>query len=256
MDMKLTVLFAILLLCSKTLALTEADLNSIESQTLELLKKEPDQSKRFKAVLTLAREMDGYDKLEKAEKYYLMALKDIPSTEDSLPVATSYLSILFKGDKEKAKNYFDTQFSKDIKSSPDEKKNEILSFWNEVFHPEIKDQNHKGFYGHYFKKRDIKELMKKKEYKKALSLIDENAIKNASINEKIEFDILSFLNGKKHNFLCEDMLKQYPDSFEVTLDLCRHILKKKVKAGSLESLKKAVREEAPTLSYLVEPLTP
>lgn len=250
--MKLITVVLTFLLPYLTWSLTDSDLASIESETLKYIsKKGVTLEEKYKALTMLAQEMESYEKNEKAEKYYLQSLESLPEKKDPIMAATSYLSLLYKRDMRIAEKFYKGDYQNFLKKSFDEQKEEISGFWGKVFNKDIQEKEHKGFYGHFFKKRDIKTLIEKGNYKKALDLISPKQIENADILEKLEYDVLTYLNGKKEQFYCEKMLNEFPNSYDPAMDICRMILKKQLKNNDLQ---KVIEEETPHLSYLFLPL--
>lgn len=206
---------------------------------------------KFHAYVVLAFELETHGHLDMALEYYNKARPLRPTKVDPLEVETAYLFALYKKDPAKARTHF-PNFKKVVSPSKDEKKKEILEFWNNVFNNSKK--LHQGFYGQFFKDKNIKELMEKKEYSKALGLKNPTGLENASINSKLEYDVLSRLNGKKNGFYCEKMLNKYPNSYSVAVEMCRYIKDGKLKYKGLPELIKRTDKEAESLNHIVKAL--
>ncbi|MFG1503675.1 hypothetical protein [Halobacteriovorax sp. RZ-3] len=202
---------------------------------------------KFNAYIVLAFELETHGHLKEAITFYEKAKALKPKKIDPLELETSYLFALFKSDQKKAKSYFKT-YKKEIVNSKDKNKAKILDYWEAVFSNSKKIQN--GFYGQFFKDQNLKELMAKKDYAKALALRNPTGLEHASINAKIEYDVLSRLRGKKNGFYCEQMLKEFPNSYAVSMEICRYIKTGKLKHKGLKELIQRAKKEAPSLHYL------
>ena len=217
-----------------------------------------DNFQKYETLFVAAKDMQNIKNYKKSQQYYELAINNIPKTLDPFALKVDYLAMLYQWDKEKAKTYFEESLKelspRKSKSKEEKEKKTIFSFWENVFSSKVKPESHKGFFGEFFKDRDIKTLINEGDFKKAYGLLSPQGLRDASINEKLQFDVISFLNGKTNSFFCEDNLNQFKDSSAITLDICRLLLKKPIKNGSLSDIKTLVDGQLPHLSYLLNPL--
>ncbi|MCK5883834.1 MAG: hypothetical protein KAG61_09110 [Bacteriovoracaceae bacterium] len=232
-------------------------LESLEIEKIERLIKEHkladglNNHQKFSAYAVLARELELYGYLDKSIEIYNKAIKLIPKDIDPLEINSGLLSVLYRHDIKEAKKFFNHSFKKNIALSKSHVKQDLLKHWNKVFSRKISEKDHNGFYGQYFKDMDIKSLMQKKDYKYAFKLVTPKGLKQGNINSKLQYDVISRLNGKRSGFLCESMLTQFKDSSAITMEMCRYLQSKKTKYGNLKSLQKRAEDEMPHLKYLV-----
>jgi hypothetical protein len=235
--------------------ITDKSINEIE----ELIKKhQVDKGlstlQKHKAYSVLARELELYGFLDKSIEYYHKSIALLSAKEDPLEIYTGLLSVMFRKDKIQAESYFKKIFLNKVANSKEVNKKEIVAFWTKVFSKKVDSKNHTGFYGEYFKDRDIKSLLSDKKYTQAFNLLNPKGLNKLNINKKLQYDILSKLNGKRNGYFCEKMLKKYSQSSSVPMEVCRYIKKGKLKFGTLKELKIRTRNELPHLSYLVDVL--
>lgn len=209
---------------------------------------------KYRAYAVLARELELYGHLDKSIEYYNKSIKNLQKSDDPLEVYTSLLSVIYKVDSSKAKMFFEGTFKEKAASSTSSERDEVLKFWKNVFAKEVNDKIHTGFYGQFFKDRDVKNLISKKKYNKAFKLLNPKGLSDQNINKKLEYDVLSKLNGKRNGYFCEAMLERYSKSSSVTMEICRYLKNGRFKYGTLKDLKVRTNKELPHLSYLVEVL--
>ena len=249
----ISILLPLLILLNATAsALDPALLNSAQ----EIIKKHGIEKsltneEKFNAYIVLAFELETYGHLDKAISFYEKAKKLKPKKVDPLELETSYLFALYKFDQAKAKKYF-KKYQDAIASSKDSDRERVLRFWKNVFSNSKQIQN--GFYGQFFKDKNVKELMAKKKYSKALALRNPSGLEHANINAKLEYDTLSRLKGKKHGFYCEQMLKEFPNSYAVSMEICRYLKSGKLKHKGLDELIERAKKEAPALVHIASAL--
>ncbi len=256
--LKTLVIGLVLCLCGEGFALDSKDIATVEAIVKRHnLEKGLGPQQLFQGYAILARELEAYGHPKKASEYYLKAMKANPKDERLLEVATSYLSNLFRQDPPAAKNYFQTSYLDILKKSKSPMKNDFKEFWENVFKEKkekVDSKNHRGFYGQFFKERDVKELVEKEKLYEAFALLSPKGLESRDINSQLQYDTLSFLNGKKKGFFCSAMLKKYPNSPSVPVEICRYLKSGKIKYGDLKELNARAKKELPHLSYLVEAL--
>ena len=211
-------------------------------------------TQKQKAYSVLARELELYGFLDKSIEYYEKSIKLLSPKEDNLEVYTALLSVMFRKESKSAKTFFDNKYLKKVSRSKHSEKKEIIAFWTKVFSKKIDKKNHNGFYGEYFKDRDIKELLSAKKYSQAFSLLTPKGLSEQNINKKLQYDVLSKINGKRDGYFCEAMLKRYSQSSSVTMEVCRYLKNGRLKFGTIKELKVRTKSELPHLSYLVDVL--
>ncbi len=236
-------------------ALTEDHLNALEGETNKLIRdRKVEATEKYKALSMLAFELQGYGFRDKAIQAYEKALDLRTSTSDPLEVATNLLALNFQKNLNKAEELFFNKVKALMKTSTKEAKGEVLKFWTWVFSKKVDTKNYHGLYGQFFKDQDTKKLMRKRKFKEALSLLTPEGLEERSINVKLEYDVLSFLNGKRNGFFCESTLKKYPDSYDVLVDTCRYLKSQPLKNENFKSLIRIVQQDLPHLNYLYEAL--
>lgn len=128
----------------------------------------------------------------------------------------------------------------------------ILLITNIIFAQKVM---HNGFYGSYFLDKDVKELIRQKNYKEAFKLLSPKGLKDADINTQLRYDVLSFINGKKKDFFCNVMMNNFIKSPSVPVEVCRYLNNKKTLYGeNLQGLLERSNRELPHLSYLIKAL--
>lgn len=249
------VVFTINLGSKQAFALTSKEVEVMESIVKKhSLGKDLKPIQLFQGYAIIARELEAYGFQEKAADYYQKALKANPSDKRALEVATSYLSNLYRRNPKSAKKYYGEEYQSFWKASASPLKNQLKEFWENAFKEEVDPKNHVGFYGQFFKDRDIKDLVSEEKFFEAYSLLKPNGLEESNINNQLQYDVLSFINGKKNGFYCEAMLKRFPKSPSVPVEMCRYLKSRQLKYGDLDALLKRSQKELPHLSYLVKAL--
>lgn len=238
-----------------TYSFEEKDIKTVEAIVKKhSLTKDLKPIQLFQGYAILARELEAYGFQEKAAEYYQKALEVNESDKRALEVATSYLSNLYRRNPKAAKKYYQGDYQKYFQASNSSLKGQFKDFWDKAFKEEVDPKNHVGFFGQFFKDRDVKELVSQEKFFEAYSLLKPNGLEESNINNQLQYDVLSFINGKKNGFFCEVMLKKYPKSPSVPVEVCRYLKSGRLKYGNLDALLKRSNKELPHLSYLVQAL--
>jgi hypothetical protein len=208
--------------------ITPTEMKQIEERVQkELASKNLDQKKKFYLNLLAGRELYQYRFYDKAKIYYQNAIK-MNIKEDKTEAFINLIAIaIIKKDKPKvqlaydqAKNYF-IEYPKFKNQEIDyylKSIDKYLPFKNEIDPKEIT-----GFYGRFAHEENLINLLKNKEYQKAFSNLNPNAMINAEDDFNITvFDSLNVLLNKKsvNALFCNKQFKKYPTSYAYNIIIC------------------------------------
>ncbi len=236
--------------------LSQSNVNKIEA----IIKKYKTESKlsqaqQFSLNATIAMELKQYGYMQKASEYFQKAISMADKAKEAnekYELYTEYLFHLTKLDEKKAKEFYIKTYRPTLKKSDYNKRDELLSFWSNHFSKDPK--LNRPFFNQHYKVKKLKKLIEEKKYSEAYKVIEKSNPRDSSINRKLEFDILTVLNHKNKELYCLDMLKRYPKSYAVTVEVCRYLKDRKLKFGTLDALIERSKEEQPQILYIVKAL--
>ena len=188
----------------KALAVSDLPPNfkQLESQALKYLDdKKIDNEKRSALYLLAGREFYSYGLLDKSEEYYLKAL----NLNSSGKKAEAYINLVAiavdNGNKDKTLKRFNSA-EKYFKEHSNEKDSGV-SLWLKTMDRVLRtpgkgSYRYTGLYGHYAALSDLRNFIEKRQYAKALSILNPTSISEASSPVVlISYDILRVLvHGK------------------------------------------------------------
>lgn len=229
------VLMALYLTTPKTL-LAENESKMISKKELKMIEdrvqselggKILDDKKKFFLNLLAGRELYQYRFFDKAETYYRNAL-NIKVDENKSEAYINLMAIgINRGDKEKVKIVFNEAhhyFGK----NPSYKTSEI-SYYLTTIENYLPNKTGKvpvpvqGFYGRFAHEENLINLIKNKDYQKAMSLLNPESLKSSTNDFNITvYDSLNVYLNKKNvkELFCDKQYKQYPNSFATSTILC------------------------------------
>ncbi len=211
--------------------------------------------KKFSLYATAALELEQFGFKEKASEYFKKAIEleaSAPNSTQKFDLYTEYLFHLSKQDQNKAREFYFQKYKKEVANSDYPKKDELISFWDNHFSEEPKQD--KPFFNQFYKDQKIKSYFEEKKYKEAFALVKDQQLKDANINMKLEYDTLATINHEKKQLYCLDMLNDYPDSYSIPVEICRYLKDGQLKYGDLNALEKRTKEEHPHLLYIAKAL--
>lgn len=224
-------LFTFILIISSSHAFAESKMISVkEIEAMEaeadkqLQARNLDNKTKLLAYLLAGREFYQYRYYDKAKKYYQNALK-IETKENK---SEAYINLMAIALKEKDKNSLQEIFKSSetyFKENPSLYTKEIKYYMESIasYLSGKKNEEIKGFYAHFLNEENLTSLIKNKEYQKALSSLNPQALENSdNSSEAIIYDALNVSVHKKNvkNLFCEKELKQYPDAYTYTVLIC------------------------------------
>jgi len=216
----------------------------------KLLNKE----EKYHAYSVLGKELELYGFPKEAVKYYKKSIDVMPVTEDPLEVYTGLLSVMYRDNPNRAATFFKSTYKLKVVNSKSNMRDDIITFWENIFSKGQKTENYEGFYGQYLKDRDLKKLLDEKKYHEAFELMNPKPLDKADINSKIQYDVVARLNGKRHGFFCDEMFNRFKNSPAITVEICRYLKTGHLKLGTLKDLKSRTEKNLPNLTYLVKTL--
>lgn len=263
------ILFSLFIFCF--IALGSSSLNIYASEVSDLVKSyekevESEITKQGKSeedkyyiYALFARELLGLKEYELAKKYYEKALA-AGEKAAVLNMSEVHYNMLFIRYKEGAdKQELKERLSLVKRTLPEQSNPQVkmtLKYWEKVINDEKKevtDELVNSFYGAQYSQALVKELILKKEYKKALSLLPTN-IKDVNLVYKIQYDVLNrIVFDKKKELLCEASLKRFPNSVSYTMKICR-FLKNHNQKDSIQKIEQQMTREKVDAQYLLSAL--
>lgn len=176
------------------------------------------------AYLLAGREFFQYRYYDKAKKYYLEATK-IETSENKSEAYINLMAIALieKNKSSLQENYNSAQIYFNKNSSFYNKEMKYYMASIESYLSGKKNPDIKGFYAHFLNEENLTSLIKNKEYEKALSTLNPQALENADNSaEAVIYDALNVSVHQKNvkNLYCEKEYKQYPDAYTYTVLIC------------------------------------
>ena len=183
---------------------------------------------KFYVYLRVGRELYQYRYFDKSKKYYQEAIKiniDENKSEAYINIITIDVlkkdKTLTKSDYDLAKMYFD--------SHPNYKNKEIDYYFKtiDLYLPSTGKVSDKdlviGFFGTFSSEENLINLLKKKDYDQAFSMISPKNLDESSNDFNIiVYDLLNVFHNKKNvkKLFCDKQFNQYPNSFAYSTILC------------------------------------
>jgi tetratricopeptide (TPR) repeat protein len=240
----------------------EQALAIIENEFLKNLdSKSLSKSERFQYYNLAARELYNFNFYKKSSEYYKKAIA-LNTKEDLTEAYINLMAIdhatLGKVKEEtykKALNYFKS--SKKINETGIKK---YMGFIESNFINKSSKKEFKGFYGQYSIDTNVKDLIKNKNYKKALSFYNDKNMVSNDINTRLTYDILrSLVYGKNKSYLyCARGIENQSKFSWITMS-CRVLLNyqkgRKPSSKELGSIKKSMElSDSMNKYYLISTL--
>lgn len=225
----LPVLFSILF--SSNINAQSRLLNPVEIQAIEaeidknLQSPKLDKKKKLMATILAGREFYQYRFYKKSKKYYNAAI----SIETKENKSEAYINLLAIAIVEKDKKIIKKSYNsakKYFEKNSNFKSEEIGYYLASIegYLSGDNQKNIKGFYGRFIQDENLSDLIKSKNYLKALSILNPNDLDPKGINslEFIIYDALNVhINKKKvKNLYCSEEYKKYPDSYTYSVLIC------------------------------------
>lgn len=238
---------------------TPKELAAIEAAVEKKLQsKNIDNKSKFYGNLLAARELYQYRFYAKSEKYYKTAIK-VNINENKSEAYINLIAIaLIEENKVKAAAAF-AEAKKYFSDHSEYKKEEINYYLTSIdSYLGSGTKPVKGFYARYTMEENLIDMLKKKEYLKAFSSLNPEALKESKSSFDITvYDILNVLINKKtvKNLYCDEDYKKYPDSYAYSVLICG-LLNDYLEKGSfnqkrMEKTEKYFNEEASDKNYLL-----
>lgn len=215
-------------------------------ETKKLTKNKPDQEILF--LISIAREYRAQEQNDKAEEYYRKVINhpykmDITEAYVELITLNLHNKTKLKDILVKTKTWF--------KQTP-LALTDSLEKWLKMVEDYSNDKltkNPPAFYATWAKDQQIEKLIRKKDFKKAFEIHGIKNLKQANINDKVRYDLMSLINLGKDNsppLWCKATLDRYPTSITWTMRVCRYLHDYKKNSQSKESIlsiKQQMQEE-------------
>jgi len=235
----------------------------IEKVILEKMQQTSLSNKEKYFIYNMAgREFYYYQKYDKSAEYYQKSIE----TGFDTNLSEAYINLIaisltkkdqsnFNKQVEIANNYFAK--NKEYKTTEiDQYMQMMTNFAKNNFSGEVP-----AFYGHYQKTMQLEKLIKEKNYRDAIALLNPLAIAESN-NYDMEstYDLLNVLtNGSKvSHLLCSKTLKKYPNSFSYSVIICDNLTfylkNKKLSTEKVQYLTKYFKEINQNKSYLLTAL--
>lgn len=208
--------------------LSKKDLKKIEERVQEELKgKNLSAEKKFFLNILAGREFYQYRFFDKSAQYYRNAIAMNVNENKSEAYINLVAIAIDKGDKEKVRalaGEMKTYFS----AHPQFKTSDIDYYMNtlENYLPGTEGKTPpkvEGFYGRFAQEENLINLIKAKQYEKAFSLLNPEAVaRSTSDFNRTAFDALNVVLKKKNAgpLHCSKQYKEYPDSFAMSTIIC------------------------------------
>ena len=208
--------------------ISHKDLKMIEDRVQSELKgKNLDDKKKFFLNLLAGRELYQYRFFDKAEIYYRNAL-NMKVEENKSEAFINLMAIgISKNDKEKVKSVYKEAKDYFIKN-PSFKSSDIAYYLTAIenylpTNPGTIPVLVKGFYGRFANEENLINLVKSKDYQKAMSLLNPEAIKTSTSDFNITlYDSLHVYLNKNNvkQLFCDKQYRHYPKSFATSTIIC------------------------------------
>lgn len=241
----------------------DSKIAEIEKLAIEKMKQSNLSNKEKYFIYNMAgREFYYYSKFDKSAEYYQKAI----DTKFETNLSEAYINLiainLVKKDQtilnkqvELANQYFEKNSNYKTKEI-DQYLQMMTNFSKNNFKGEVP-----AFYGHYQTTKELEKLIKEKNFREAIALLNPLTI-NDSNNYEMEstYDLLNVLNNrsKVSHLLCAKTLKKYPDSFAYSVIICDNLTfylkNKKLNPEKIKTLTKYFKEIKPEKSYLLDAL--
>ena len=200
----------------------------------------------------LGRELMTLEEYSLAKKYYNKAIKHSSDIESKIKAEAYYNLMFINFYKQQEPKKLKVQISKirELIGDENERVNKILNVWEEKLekNEDIDDEILNSFYGAFYTQDKIATLINNKKFKKALTLLPQKK-QTLNINYKIQYDILHRLVlDKKDNYLCNEMMTEFPKSQTYTMLICKFL---KIK---IHRIKTHLKRESPKRLYLISAL--
>ncbi len=219
----------LILFSSSVLALEDSkiisakDLEKIETEVQSKLQSSlVDDSKKFYINLLAGRELYQYRFYDKAKTYYQNAI-NLNVKENKSEAYINLMAIAaikenkneLKGHYEAAKKYFDEHH---------EFKTKAVEYYLSTVEKNITGKGEvSGFYGYFSEESNLTELVKNKEYEKALGRLNPKALKDGQNSfNAIVYDTLNVNVNKKNvkELYCMPEYKKFPNAYTYSTLLC------------------------------------
>lgn len=190
----------------------------------QLQSKNLDNKKKLLAYLLAGREFYQYRYYDKSKKYYQNALK-VETSENKSEAYLNLMAIaLLEKDNSSLKETF-TAAEAYFKNNPSMYSKEIKYYLESIssYLSGKKNPDIKGYYAHFLDEENLISLIKNKEYQKALSVLNPQALEQSNnSSEAVIYDALNVSVHKKNvkNLYCQKEFKQYPDAYTYTVLIC------------------------------------
>ncbi|OUR99915.1 hypothetical protein A9Q84_02475 [Halobacteriovorax marinus] len=193
----------------------------------EMKVSKPTDTSKFYFYNLAAREFYSYKFYDKSLEYYELAIA-MKVSEDKTEAFINLMAIEHAKKREITKKTYE-RVMKYLKGSGKIKEAGIsryMNFISESFFSDKPAKDFRGFFGQYSKDKSIKSYIKNKEYKKALSLINDKSVYDSDIVNRVQFDLLrSLVLGKaKFKLSCKSTLDKFPNSFAWSMKVCRTLV--------------------------------
>lgn len=212
------------------------ELEMIETEVTQKLKfNQLDDSKKFLINILAGRELYQYRFYDKAKIYYQSALQlDVPDNKSEAYINLMAISIV-EGNKAKLKDIYE-QAKKYYSQNASYKGKEITYYLKTIESYLTGKGIIDGYYGQFAEETNVINLIKNKEYLKALANLNPKGIKKSKNNFNIiVYDALNVaVNKKKVKELnCLEDLIKYPKAYTYSTLLCG-LLSDYLSAGSFD----------------------
>jgi tetratricopeptide (TPR) repeat protein len=264
--MKKYLVFIMLLLMQSSFAIDDGEMKLLKTAFTEAINNEKNIQNKFYLLNLAGREFFFFREYSIAKEFYEKAI-EVSGEHDKSEAYINILATDYHLKKSISKNNFDSALSYFKKRKM--QNNDIIKSYLDFYAKSLmnkslidKDENQfsKGFFGQIFNDRNIKVLVERREYPKALLMINPLNLDEIDINSKIRFDILNtiVLGRTKHRLHCEKVLNKYPNTATFTMDACAILVNymhgEKISAKTIDSLIAETERESIEHVYLVKAL--
>ncbi len=241
----------------------DSKIAEIEKLAIDKMKQSNLSNKEKYFIYNMAgREFYYYSKFDKSAEYYQKAI----DTKYETNLTEAYINLIAISLTKKDQNNFNkhveianSYFAKNKEYRTTEIDQYLLmmnNFAKNNFSGEVP-----AFYGHYQQTLQLEKLIKDKNYREAMALLNPLSI-NESNNYEMEstYDLLNVLTSgtKVSHLLCSKTLKKYPNSFSYSVIICDNLTfylkNKKLNSEKIKNLTKYFKEINSKKSYLLDAL--
>ena len=199
------------------------ELEMIEIEVTQKLKSNQlDHSKKFLIYMLAGRELYQYRFYDKAKKYYQSALQlDVPDNKSESYINLMAISLVEGNNEELKKTY---EEAKKYYSQNASYKGKDITYYLKTIESYLTGKGTvEGYYGQFTEETNLINLIKNKEYLKALVSLNPKSLKKSQNNFNIiVYDALNVSVNKKKvkELYCSDDLKKYPKAYTYSTLIC------------------------------------